>query len=78
MLLDKKNNKGNLVYLTKNGYGSMVVLNLQQYAYLTHDLELKLDEGDIISKISSVLYEHKDVFSGLKNRVKHNKFSIYF
>ena len=35
---------GKPVYLTKNGYGSMVVLSLEQYAALTDDIELKLDE----------------------------------
>ena len=33
---------GKPVYLTKNGYGSMVVLSLEQYAALTDDIELKL------------------------------------
>ena len=37
---------GKPVYLTKNGYGSMVVLSLEQYAALTGDIELKLDEAD--------------------------------
>ena len=37
---------GEPVYLTKNGYGSMVVLSLEQYAALTDDIELKLDEAD--------------------------------
>ena len=37
---------GKPVYLTKNGYGSMVVLSLEQYAALTDDIELKLDEAD--------------------------------
>lgn len=34
------------VYLTKNGYGSMVVLSIEQYSRLTGDVELKLDEAD--------------------------------
>ncbi len=38
---------GEPVYLTKNGYGSMVVLSLEQYAELTGDIELKLDESDL-------------------------------
>ena len=37
---------GKPVYHTKNGYGSMVVLSLEQYAALTDDIELKLDEAD--------------------------------
>ena len=39
-------NSGNPVYLTKNGYGSMVVLSLGQYAALTEDAEMRLDEGE--------------------------------
>lgn len=37
---------GEPVYLTKNGYGSMVLLSLEQYAALTDDVELALDEAD--------------------------------
>ena len=37
---------GQPVYLTKNGYGSMVVLSLEQYAALTDEVELRLDEAD--------------------------------
>ena len=39
-------NSGNPVYLTKNGYGSMVVLSLEEYASLTNNVEMKLDEAD--------------------------------
>jgi PHD/YefM family antitoxin component YafN of YafNO toxin-antitoxin module len=34
--------EGQPVYLTKNGYVSMVVLSLEKYAELTDDIELKL------------------------------------
>ena len=37
---------GEPVYLTKNGYGSMVVMSMEKYAALTDDIELKLDEAD--------------------------------
>ena len=37
-------NSGNPVYLTKNGYGAMVVLSLEEYASLTDNIEMKLDE----------------------------------
>lgn len=39
-------NTGQPVYLTKNGYGAMVVLSLAEYAALTSDIEMKLDEAD--------------------------------
>ena len=34
---------GEAVYLTKNGYGTMVVLSLEKYSALTDEVELKLD-----------------------------------
>ena len=37
---------GNPVFLTKNGYGSMVVLSLEAYEHLTETVECKLDEAD--------------------------------
>lgn len=33
---------GEPVYLTKNGYGSMVVMSIEQYSALTDEVELKL------------------------------------
>ena len=47
---------GKPVYLTKNGYGSMVVLSLEQYAALTDDIELKLDEADKAAAADPVRY----------------------
>ena len=38
--------RGHPVYLTKNGYGSMVVMSLEQYSALTENVEAKLDEAD--------------------------------
>ena len=55
-------NEGEPVYLTKNGYGAMVVLNLEQYAGLTDDIEIKLDEADRAAAVSNVRYTHKEVF----------------
>lgn len=57
---------GRPVYLTKNGYGSMVVMSLEKYSELTDDIELKLDEADRAAAASDVRYTHKEVFSRLK------------
>jgi prevent-host-death family protein len=59
-------NKGEPVYLTKNGHGAMVVMNLEQYANLTNDIESKLDEADRLAETSDVRYTHEEVFSRLK------------
>ena len=58
--------EGQPVYLTKNGYGSMVVLSLSKYAELTDEIEIKLDEADRVAETSSIRYKHDEVFSRLK------------
>jgi prevent-host-death family protein len=59
-------NKGEPVYLTKNGHGAMVVMNLEQYALLTNDIESKLDEADRLAEANDIRYTHEEVFSRLK------------
>ena len=60
---------GNPIYLTKNGYGTMVVMSLEKYAELTEDVEIKLDEADRAAALSDIRYTHEEVFSRLKERV---------
>ncbi|MDR3277418.1 MAG: type II toxin-antitoxin system Phd/YefM family antitoxin [Oscillospiraceae bacterium] len=57
---------GEPVYLTKNGYGAMVVMSLEKYAELTDDIEMKLDEADRAATASDVRYTHEEIFSRLK------------
>jgi len=57
---------GDPVYLTKNGYGAMVVMSLEKYAELTDNLELKLDEADRVAAVSDERHTHEEVFSRLK------------
>ncbi|MDD4592861.1 MAG: type II toxin-antitoxin system Phd/YefM family antitoxin [Parabacteroides sp.] len=61
------------VYLTKNGYGTMVVLSLQQYAELTDDIELKLDEADKEADLNDIRYTHDEVFSRVRARINGGK-----
>lgn len=65
--------QGEPVYLTKNGYGSMVVLSLEQYAALTDDLELKLDEADKAAAESDIRYTDEEVFSRVRSRIHGRK-----
>ena len=44
--MEKIVNEGDLVYLTKNGYGAMVILSLVEYSNLTNDVEAVLDKTD--------------------------------
>ena len=61
--------QGDPVYLTKNGYGTMVVMDLQQYAALTDDIELKLDEADKAAEADDERYTVEEVFDSARERV---------
>jgi prevent-host-death family protein len=61
--------EGEPVYLTKNGYGSMVVMSLEKYAQLTDDIELKLEEADRAAALDKTRYTHDEVFSRLRERI---------
>ena len=61
---------GQPVYLTKNGYGSMVLLSLEQYAALTEDVERKLDEADRVAEESTVRLSGEEVFSRVRRRIR--------
>ena len=60
---------GEEVYLTKNGYGSMVVMSIEQYSKLKDMLEIKLDEADCLAESTPERLSHEDVFSRLRGRV---------
>ena len=47
---------GQAVFLTKNGYGSIMVMSLEKYAERTEDIEMTLDEADKAAEISDVRY----------------------
>ena len=55
--------EGEPVYLTKNGYGSMVVLSLETYAQLSNGVEAALDQADIRAAEDEARMTHVDVFS---------------
>lgn len=57
---------GNPVFLTKNGYGTMVLLSLDQYAALKEDVEAKLDEVDVQAKENSARMTHDEVFAAAR------------
>ena len=65
--------RGKPVYLTKNGYGSMVVLSLEQYSALTGDVEMKLDEADKEAAQTDVRYTEEEVFQRAQERIHGRK-----
>ncbi|WP_277062743.1 type II toxin-antitoxin system Phd/YefM family antitoxin [Solobacterium moorei] len=57
------------VFLTKNGYGTMVLMSVEQYSALTDDVERKLDEADALAANSSIRLSKSDVFDKVKSRI---------
>ena len=66
-------NGGEPVYLTKNGYGTMVVMSLERYASLTDFVETKLDEADRIAETSEERYSLERVFGDIRKAVDGNE-----
>ena len=64
--------RGQPVYLTKNGYGSMVVMSLEQYSALTEDIEARLDEADRAAVEDPRRYTAGEVFARVRKRIDGN------
>lgn len=68
------------VYLTKNGYGSMVVLSIEKYEQLLADagyidyLERALDDADNEAENSNTKYlKHEEVFGKIRRKLDDEK-----
>ncbi len=61
--------EGQPVYLTKNGYGTIVVLSLEKYSDLTNDVEMKLDEADKMAESTAERRTHEDVFRNIRSSI---------
>lgn len=63
------------VYLTKNGYGSMVVMSLEKYAKLMSNkeyedyIENELDEADREAEDTNTKYYSNDEFKKMARRI---------
>ena len=62
-------NSNTPVFLTKNGYGTMVLISVEQYSALTDDIEHKLDEADEAAEKSDVRYSASQVFGRVRSRI---------
>ena len=62
-------NSNSPVFLTKNGYGTMVLMSIEQYSSLTDDIEKKLDEADILSERSSMRLSKSEVFDNARRLI---------
>ena len=62
-------NSNTPVFLTKNGYGTMVLMSIKQYSALTDDIERKLDEADAFAANTSTRLSKDDVFDSARRRI---------
>ncbi len=63
--IEEATKQGNPIFLTKNGYGSMVVMSLEHYSQLTENIEIKLNEADIQAQ-NPIRLTHDEVFAKAK------------
>ncbi len=63
--------KNEPVFLTKNGYGTMVLLSLKQYDTIFDNLELKAFEADALAEMDDTRLTHDEVFSTVRKNIKN-------
>ena len=59
------------VFLTKNGYGDMVVMSIEAYERKLFESEIyfKLKEAEWEAKSTDLRYSHEEVFAGLRENL---------
>ena len=67
--IEKLVKEGNPVYLTKNGYGAMVVLSIEAYSNLIDGVEEALDLADAAAAENDARLSHDEVFGKLRAMV---------
>lgn len=65
--------EGQTIYLTKNGYGSMVVMSIEKYSELIDNIDAKLDEADELASKTNFRYSHDKVFSDVRRKINDKK-----
>lgn len=60
---------GDPVYLTKNGYGTMVVMSIEAYSRLSEPEEHIMDVADEAAEATDVRLTHDQVFGGLQRKI---------
>lgn len=60
------------VFLTKNGYGDMVVMSFESYEKLQFESEIyfKLKEAERQARQTNQRFSHKEVFNGLRKTLQ--------
>ena len=67
--IEKTVKAGKPVYLTKNGYGTMVVLSIEEYSRLIDPIEMALDEADRQAASTDKRITREEVFASARKIV---------
>lgn len=61
------------VFLTKNGYGDMVVMSMETFEkmMLESEIYLKLKEAELEAKSTDKRFSHEEVFNQLRSKLTH-------
>jgi prevent-host-death family protein len=57
------------VFLTKNGYGTMVVMSMERFSKYENEVELSLKEAELEREMTNQRFTHEEVFSQLRERI---------
>ena len=61
------------VFLTKNGYGSMVVMSMEQFERINGSVEDALDAADKQAATTTQRYTHDKVFSSIRKGLSYGR-----
>ena len=67
--IEKTVQSGNPVYLTKNGYGTMVVMSIDSYSELINPEKRIMDEADKAAASTDVRLTSDQVFGSLRRKI---------
>ena len=67
--IEKTVNGGEPVFLTKNGYGTMIVMSIDTYSKMSQGIDGALNEADEYATKNNKRMTHEEVFGGLRKKV---------
>ena len=65
--------EGGPVFLTKNGYGSMVVMSVEHFEHINGGVEFALDAADRQAATTSLRYTHEEVFGSIREGLRNGR-----
>lgn len=57
------------VFLTKNGYGTMVIMSIEDYSKLVNSYDVSLLEADNYAESTTTRLSHDEVFAKVRRRI---------